>query len=418
MKAFFTIFVFELNKFFKNKGYLITTAVFMLIVIALASFPRIQKVFTGSEKPGVKDTIWISVSEEASMAMTTEVKDIYLKEFKDAFPTSHVEIVSFSERELFREISDGKAECAFVLTSPLSYLYYINGLGMYDRRIETADEILRETYVVTSMRNAGLEEEEIRRVLSAEVTHEIKNLGKDQWQNFLYTYIMVMALYIVILYYGQGVASSVASEKSSRAMEVLITSVKPVPMIFGKILSASLAGLVQMFCVFGTAIISYQLNQSSGAAGSLLNSLLNIPPSLLGYMLLFFMLGFLIYAFLYGAAGSMVSKLEEVGQAVLPITFLFVIGFLITILAITGDAVNSLPIKVFSFIPVTSPMVMFARIAMGEVSAPEVAASILVLMISVVLTGILSAKIYRAGVLIYGTKPTFGMLIKTILFAK
>lgn len=97
---------------------------------------------------------------------------------------------------------------------------------------------------------------------------------------------------------------------------------------------------------------------------------------------------------------------------------LFVIGFLMTILAITGDAVNSLPIKVFSFIPVTSPMVMLARIAMGEVSAPEAAAAILILMISVVLTGILSAKIYRAGVLIYGTRPTFGMLIKTILFAK
>ena len=132
----------------------------------------------------------------------------------------------------------------------------------------------------------------------------------------------------------------------------------------------------------------------------------------------FFLLGFFIYAFLYGATGSTVTKLEEVGQATMPVTLIFVVGFLVTVQAMSGDTINSFLVKVFSFIPFTSPMVIFARIAMSVVPAGEIAVSVAILIISAALVGVLSAKIYRAGVLIYGTRPKAGTLIKTVLLAK
>ena len=87
-------------------------------------------------------------------------------------------------------------------------------------------------------------------------------------------------------------------------MEVLITSAKPVAMMFGKVISSCLAGLTQLLCVFGTALLCYRLTSSDWDGNPIVSSLFGIPPYLLGYMLLFFLLGFLLYAFLFGAVGS------------------------------------------------------------------------------------------------------------------
>ena len=81
--------------------------------------------------------------------------------------------------------------------------------------------------------------------------HNVESLGKDQMQNFIYTYIMIFALYMVILFHGQIVATNVATEKSSRAMEVLITSAKLSSMMFGKVIGSGLAGLTQLVLLYG-----------------------------------------------------------------------------------------------------------------------------------------------------------------------
>ena len=305
-----------------------------------------------------------------------------------------------------------------MLTDVQSYIYYTGDVSLYDNNTSTADRAMHEAYVRNCLFEAGLSSAQVNNAMGSVITHETISLGKDQRENFLYTYIMIMALYMVIVYYGQSIATGVGAEKSSRAMELLITSVKPVSMIFGKVLASSVAGLVQLACIFGTAMLSFRLNEPYWEGNILIRSLFNVPASLLGYMLLFFLLGFLIYAFLYGATGSTVTKLEEVGQATMPVTLIFIIGFLVTVQAMSGNGINSLPVKVFSFIPFTSPMVMFARIAMSVVPMGEVAASVIILIVSAVLIGVLSAKIYRAGVLIYGTRPKAGALIKTVLLAK
>ncbi len=123
---------------------------------------------------------------------------------------------------------------------------------------------------------------------------------------------MIFALYIVIIMYGQMIATSVATEKSSRAMELLITSAKPVSMMFGKVIAACLAGLIQLIAVFGTGLVCFQLNRSYWKDNQLISSVFDMPVWLLGYMLLFFILGFFIYAFLYGAIGSTASKVEDI----------------------------------------------------------------------------------------------------------
>ena len=225
---------------------------------------------------------------------------------------------------------------------------------------------------------------------------------------------MIMALYMVILLYGQMVATNVATEKSSRAMEVLITSAKPTSMMFGKVIASCLAGFIQIVAVFGSAILFYNLNKSYWGDNPIVDSVFNIPPELLVYMLVFFVLGFLIYAFLFGAVGSTASRLEDINTSVMPLTMLFIIAFVVVMFSMgSGDIDNTLMV-VCSYIPFTSPMSMFTRIAMSTVPWYEIAISIAILIGSTVGVGVLSAKIYRVGVLMYGTTPKISSIIKAI----
>lgn len=136
--------------------------------------------------------------------------------------------------------------------------------------------------------------------------------------------------------------------------------------------------------------------------------------SLFIYMLVFFVLGFLIYAFLYGAIGSTASKLEDISTMVLPVTFLFIIAFMVVLFSMIGGNVNSVLMKVFSYIPFTSPMAMFTRICMSTVAWYEIFISIIILIGSTVGIGVLSAKIYRVGVLLYGTPPKLTKIMKEV----
>ena len=141
----------------------------------------------------------------------------------------------------------------------------------------------------------------------------------------------------------------------------------------------------------------------------------DIPLNLFAYMIVFFVLGFLMCSFMFGAVGSTVSKLEDVNTSMLPISYLFIIGFMVVIFSMVSGNVENTAMKVCSFIPITSPLAMFARISMSTVPWYEIVASITILIGSVIGVGVLSARIYRVGVLLYGTKPKLGALIKSVL---
>ena len=147
----------------------------------------------------------------------------------------------------------------------------------------------------------------------------------------------------------------------------------------------------------------------------IVQSIFNIPVDLFVYMLVFFVLGFLIYAFMYGAIGSTASKLEDINTSVMPITFLFIIAFFIVMFSMTSGSVDTTLMKVCSYIPFTSPMAMFTRLCMSTVAWYEIALSIAILIGSTIGIGVLAAKIYRVGVLMYGNKPKIGNIIKNVL---
>ena len=343
-----------------------------------------------------------------------ELTSIVNKYFVAAFTDYNVEITSDDLSEIKNKIVSGEAECAFVMSSASSYTYYVNNLSMYDTNVSIANTVLQEVYRINTMIKEGLTPEQAGAIMSVQIAGSTETLGKDQAENFFYTYIMIFALYMVILLYGQMVATNVATEKSSRAMEVLITSAKPTAMMFGKVLASCIAGFTQLVLVFGTAILLYNVNKEA-LSNPLIASIFDIPVELFIYLIVFFVLGFLIYAFLYGAVGSTASKLEDINTSVMPITYLFLIAFMVVMFSMTSGSVDNTAMLVCSYIPFTSPMAMFTRICMSTVAWYEIAISIVILVGSTVGIGVLSAKIYRIGVLLYGTPPKISNIIKMVL---
>lgn len=407
MKQFKTIFGFELKSYFKNKIFLGITIFFMILIAAVMFFPQISSLFKNGE----------STRKEAVLLVATknsEDKEVVETLFTDAFPKNEVRMVDNDWNSIKKQIEDESVDGAFVLDNLTTYTYYVNNLTLSDNNTAIVDQALQKAYQLKTLQEKGMSETDASQLLVNNIVHTTKNLGKDQVTNFFYTYIMIFALYMVILLYGQMVATNVASEKDSRAMELLITSAKPTSMMFGKVLASCVAGLTQIVCIFGSAFLFYQINQDSWGDNPIIASLFRIPAELLVYMIIFFVLGFLVYAFLFSAVGSLASKVEDINTSSMPVTLLFVAGFMVVMFSMTNGNVDSVLMKVCSFVPFTSPMAMFTRLAMSKVAIYEIILSISILVVSAIAIGILSAKIYRVGVLLYGNKPKFISVLKSV----
>lgn len=410
MKQFGKILKFELKYYFKNKVFVGVTIFLVVLIAAVMCFPRISAAFDSGEPGSTPVDLPVMLVKAEDPARAEMVRQT----FAAAFTDYNVQSTNEDTDSVKGKIASRDAACAIVMTGPTSFTYYVDNYQMYDMNTEIATEVLQQIYQMNAMISGGMTAEQASEVTRIQITGDVESLGKDQMQNFFYTYIMIFALYMVILLYGQMVATNVATEKSSRAMEVLITSAKPTSMMFGKVIASCLAGLIQLVAVFGSALLFYNLNKSYWDNNMVIDSIFNIPPELLVYMLVFFILGFLIYAFMFGAVGSTASKLEDINTSVMPITMLFIIAFVVVMTSMSSGEVDNTLMLVCSYIPFTSPMSMFTRIAMSTVPWYEIGASIAILIGSTIGVGVLSAKIYRVGVLMYGTMPKIKDIIKAV----
>ncbi|PWI55167.1 hypothetical protein BM613_13420 [Sulfoacidibacillus thermotolerans] len=218
-------------------------------------------------------------------------------------------------------------------------------------------------------------------------------------------YVMELLLYIFVLFYGVNIQMAVAAEKNSRVQEILIASVKPDTIMYGKLAGTGLVGLTQYSILLVSAFTVYKLTESGGE--TILFS--HLPLYIIILFGAYFFLGYLLYATLYAALASLVSRVEDVAPLTQPVTMVFLFSFIVSIMAL--QAPNTTWIKVLSYIPFFTPTVMFARIGMSNVQSWQIGLSLILLVASTTLSAILSAKVYRVGVLLYGKRPSFKEIV-------
>lgn len=223
---------------------------------------------------------------------------------------------------------------------------------------------------------------------------------------YILAYAVVILTFMAILTYGNWVAQSVAEEKSGRVMELLITAATPRQLLTGKVLGTGAAGLTQYAAVVGAVVVGLiatgPVSEQLGVTGSLPIQLPELAPMLVVSFSVFFLLGFVLYSTLYAAAGSMVSRIEDVQQAVGPLVFVAIGGYFASIGALSDPDAGW--VGTLSIIPFFSPYLMPARILLSSPSAAEVGLAVALLLVTVVLAIWIASRIYSAGVLLYGQR--------------
>src|SRR6266550_1614574 len=245
---------------------------------------------------------------------------------------------------------------------------------------------------------------------------------RDQDQfvpSYVLATIFVILMFMAIQVYGNWVAASVAEEKSSRVMELLISAATPRQLLFGKVLGNGAAGLTQYLVVLLAAGLGFLLqgrlaNALLGGAGAA--TIPGVTPSVLVWFGLFFVTGFVQYTILYAAAGSVVSRQEDVQQIAGPLTFLGLGGYLLSFLAI--NVIDATWVRVLSFVPFISAFFFPARIVLSDPAPWEYALSIALTLVGILGGLMVAARIYEAGVLLYGQRPTIRAMWRATLQAR
>ncbi len=215
-------------------------------------------------------------------------------------------------------------------------------------------------------------------------------------------------IFITIVIYGMWVAAGVVAEKSSRVMELLISAASPRQLVVGKALGIGAAGATQYILVLLPAVLTLLLedrisNVLLGPDGGISPSLQALSPGLLLAFGTYYVLGFALYALIYAAAGSLVSRPEDLQIIALPLSLVAIVGYIQAILALTGGITGF--IRIASYVPFWSPFVMLTRLSVGRVEPIEIVVSIGLLLVTIAITGVIAVRIYSAGVLLYGQRP-------------
>jgi ABC-2 type transport system permease protein len=424
MNQFLSVLRFEIRGYLKNKVYMGMTVALVLVVAIVLSFPALKGMFTqsaGSDAGGVGPAVQAPVQTGPALAVINEnnaLSEDALKQFTSFLYGFTAQVVTTDVQAVKEQVTAGTYEGAVVITSDKELTYIARNLGMYDNTGAMLSGALQSAFRTERLLAIGAAAAEIPQILTPPVSVSVENLGVSQMDTFFYTYALIFALYMAILIYGQLVATAVATEKSTRTMELLITSARPNSLLFGKVIGSGLAGLIQMIAIFGSAILFYNINEASWAGNQIIASIFNMPLNIVGFALLFFVLGYFLYAFLFGAIGSLASRTEDVNTSVLPVMFGFIIAFMVVITSMASGNIDNAAMKFCSYLPFTSPMAMFVRIAMASPAWYEIVLSVILLIVSTELIGVLSARIYRIGVLMYGKPPKLGELIRVLRAAR
>ena len=235
--------------------------------------------------------------------------------------------------------------------------------------------------------------------------------GEEFASSFAISFVLSILLFMAIILYGQWVAFSVAEEKNSRVMEVVLAAATPFQLMSGKVAGVGGLALVQYVVVLipSAAALIFQDRIASLILGGSSNIALpeGISLPLLVVFGIMFVLGFALYAVLYAGAASLVSRQEDVNQIVAPLTIVSVGGYLVASYAGTGlIPIDSPLVIVMSFIPFFSPYLMLTRMGQGTAGPAEVAIAIALLALFIPVALWIAARLYRSGVLMYGQSPT------------
>ncbi|MGF6951562.1 ABC-2 type transport system permease protein [Neobacillus sp. B4I6] len=415
MNSFWIILFHTYINKLKTKSFIITTLLTVVIVLVLTNLSNIIDIFDKNDgkemvvvldetgqlyKPlekqvrSINKNIKLSLYEgsEAEAEKAVEKGDyqgILLLSFNDEkLPEAQFKAMSIADSALFTDLQTSLQQLKTMLAASHIHLTPVQ---------------LQKLYEPVSFEKIALE----KNAKTEEELNQARGL----------VYVLLFIIYFSVIMYANMIAMEVATEKSSRVMEILISSVSPIKQMFAKIIGIGLLSLTQLAVFLFVGYFSFKQNMESLKEGFFgVYGFGDIPGDTIVYAVIFFILGYFLYATLAAFLGSLVSRIEDVQQMITPMTMLVVAGFMI---AMFGLGKPDAPfITITSYIPFFTPMIMFLRVGMLTIPVWEALLGIAILVTTIIFLAIFGAHVYRGGVLMYGQSNSFKDIKKALQLTK
>ena len=396
MKNFMTVFNFEIKQFFAKKSTRVIMVIYFVLIFGATFIPTIMNssYFKGNNNDNFSKSAYV-------------VKDVPV-EVTDLKEAKKYE----SKEQIEKDIKDGKLEEGIVLTKDsYEYLSKQSIMGNNDSAFRDAFGANVEKLVY---KQNSLDYAKVNQVKAIIPKPTPINVGgdsnvKSQIANFAMIYVLTFIIYMTVVQFGGIVATNVVKEKSNRAMELLIVTVKPKTLILGKVLALSVAVLIQMGLIVGGLVLGLKINGAK-YSDSIREIVSNLNYKVLGVGLAFTLTGFVMFMFMFAAFASLVSKVEDVNGAVMLPMLAFMAAFFVNYY-LMGQGANTKIAAILSYFPLTSYFVMFTRYALGNANLHSVEISYGILAITTLIVAIACVRVYRAATLRYGQKLKFFKLL-------
>ncbi|WP_216209940.1 ABC transporter permease [Amycolatopsis aidingensis] len=370
----------ELNTRLRTRGFLIGTAMILLVMVGYMVLQA--NVFNA------RSTTTIGLSgQSSSMAAPLRVQAEQLDET--------IEISTVTDpRQGRTQVRDGELD---VLVSGNAANPRVLVKSELDPQLRVMlNEIAQNEVLSAKLAEAGQDAEQVLETVAATQV-EVSSLEEpdpESGQRLVVGLVMMFLLYMSITTYGSLVAQGIVEEKSSRVVEILLATVRPWQLLLGKVIGLGLVGLVQLAILGGVGLA---VATSTGVL-----TVSGVATTTLLWGLLWYLLGFFLYATVFAAAGSLVSRQEDMQSVLTPITLVLIIGF------ITGFTVveepESTSATVLSLVPPLSPILMPTRIAAGSAGPLEIAAALVLTLAGIALLTWVGGKIYQTAILRTGSR--------------
>lgn len=400
MKDLFTVMKFTMKDMVKRKSFIISTIIFLVMIIVGFNVPKILKSIKG------EDTV-----DKLLIVDESNVFEGALESLKKLDTGYEIEIANLKYDEVKEKIQSEEIESAIFVEKQeknIKIKYIVKDATMMEEVPEDIISTINTLYTNIKISKLGLTEEQLKSIapnfeFSLEQTDEKAN------GNVFAMMLLSIVLFYAIYFCAYQVSSSITTEKTSKIIETLVTSTSPKTIVLGKTIGIGMVGLLQMILLVGTALISAKVFLEPGMIEQVLD-MSAITPYLGIVTIIYFILGYFAYALLYALTGSTVSKPEDIQSANGPVAMLAVIGFYLSYFTMMNPTSE---MNIFaSLFPISSPFCMPFRIMMGLAKPTDVLISIAILVVTILVIAKVTIKIYSNAILNYGTKMTIKDIIK------
>ncbi len=406
MKDLFTVAKFTMNDMIRRKSFIISNIIILVIIVLLINVPNFIKMIKGDNTDDSQTPILIIDSNNIFEGTLKQMNNMNIG----------YKATIINEPMTFDEIKDkmqkDEIEEAMLINyenNEIHIEYIVKNLAMVSQMPDVLLSTVSSIYSNLKISQLGLTPEQLE-TLNTNFKVDMKQTEEEEVQGNIFSMMMLsIVLFYAIYFCAYQVSSSITTEKTSKIIEILVTSTTPKTIVLGKTIGIGTVGLLQIVAMVVTALVSNAIFLEDGMLDQFID-FSTITPFLGIITAIYFILGYALYALLYALTGSTVSKPEDVQSANGPIAIVAVIGFYLAYFTMMNP--TSELNKLAAILPISSPFCMPFRVMMGIASNKDIVVSIAVLLVSILIIAKISIKIYSQAILNYGNKMTFKDVIK------